>query len=200
MTTIDLPGADSAAVRAAHAVAERYLSPALLQHSIRSWRFALAFADVDGVGPIDAELLHVAALLHDIGLVPEFDAVRVPFESAGGHVAWVLSAGAGWEPRRRDRVVQVIERHMLPAVDRTDDPEGYLLEVATGLDISGARVDALPAELLRDVVGAHPRGDLALQFGRCLADQATRKPGSQAARIIAAGLQRRLDSHPLEGS
>jgi hypothetical protein len=34
-------------------------------------------------------------MLHDIGLVKEFDSHTVPFEQAGGHVAWVFGAGAG---------------------------------------------------------------------------------------------------------
>jgi hypothetical protein len=32
-------------------------------------------------------------MLHDIGLVPEFDSHTVPFEDAGGHVARVFGAG-----------------------------------------------------------------------------------------------------------
>src|SRR4051794_14610040 len=36
----------------------------------------------------DADLLYVAAMLHDIGLVAAFDSHTVDFEQAGGHVAW----------------------------------------------------------------------------------------------------------------
>jgi hypothetical protein len=195
---IDLRPPSTAAARAAREVAERYCSPALLAHSLRSWAFALAFAEVEGLADPDEELLYVAALVHDLGLVPAFDAVRLPFETAGGEVGWVLAAGAGWKPRRRQRVVEVVERHMLPSVEAADDPEGHLLEIATGLDISGARPDALPESFLREVLTAHPRGDLAAEFGACLLEQASRKPGSQAARIVDDGLARRLAANPLE--
>jgi hypothetical protein len=198
MRFADLQPPDTAAARAAHEVARRYCSPALLAHSVRSWAFALGFAEVEGIRGLDEELLYVAALLHDLGLVPEFDAVRVPFESAGGHVGWVLAAGAGWAPARRDRVVEVVERHMLPAVEAADDPEGHLLEIATGLDISGNRPDALPEPFLREVLAAHPRGALAAEFGACLVEQAARKPGSQAERIVAGGLVAKLAANPLE--
>jgi hypothetical protein len=194
----DLRPPETPAARAARDVAERYCSPALLAHSVRSWAFALAFAEVEGLTRIDEELLYVAALVHDLGLVPAFDAVRVPFETAGGEVGWVLTAGAGWEPRRRQRVVEVVERHMWPAVEAAEDPEGHLLEIATGLDISGARPDALPEAFLREVLAAHPRGDLAAEFGGCLLEQAARKPGSQAARLVASGLEARLAANPLE--
>jgi hypothetical protein len=198
MRLADAAPPDTPAARAAREVAERYCSSALLAHSVRSWLFALAFAEAEGLSGLDEELLYVASLVHDLGLVPAFDAVRVPFETAGGEVGWVLAAGAGWSPARRQRVVEVVEAHMRPTVDASEDPEGHLLEVATGLDISGARPDALPRELLREVLAAYPRGDLAAEFGACLVAQASRKPGSQAERIVASGLERRLAANPLE--
>lgn len=190
---------DTAAVRAALAVATRYCSTALLNHSIRSWCWAVGFAEATGVTPADPELLAVSALLHDTGLTAAFDNVRLPFETAGGHIGWVLAAGAGWTEHRRDRVVEVIERHMWPEVDPADDPEGHLLEIATGLDISGARAGVLPEAYVREVLAAHPRGGLGAEFTACITDQAARKPGSQAARIVAGGVAARLAAHPLEG-
>jgi hypothetical protein len=218
MRFADLQPPSTPTARAAFEVAERYCSPALLAHSVRSWAFALAFAEVEGLhdGPtepvparregrrdgratgMDEELLYVAAMVHDLGLVPAFDAVRVPFETAGGEVGWVLAAGAGWDTHRRQRVVEVVERHMQPSVDAGADPEGHLLEIATGLDISGARADVLPEAFLREVLVVHPRGDLATEFGGCLVEQAARKPGSQADRIVTSGLEARLAANPLE--
>jgi catechol 2,3-dioxygenase-like lactoylglutathione lyase family enzyme len=200
MRFADLHPPGTPAATAALQVAERYCSPALLAHSVRSWAFALAFAEAEGISGLDEELLYVASLVHDLGLVPAFDAVRVPFETAGGEVGWVLAAGAGWDPHRRQRVVEVVERHMQPSVNAVEDPEGHLLEIATGLDISGARADVLPKPFLREVLTALPRGDLAAEFGACLVKQAGRKPGSQAARIVASGLESRLAANPLESS
>ena len=37
----------------------------------------------------------VDALLHDVGLVTTFDSHTLPFEEAGGHIAWVFGAAAG---------------------------------------------------------------------------------------------------------
>lgn len=197
MRLADHPLPDSAAVRAARSVAGRYLSPALLDHSVRSWYWAAGFAAAGGFRP-DRELLAVAALLHDVGLAEEFDAVRLPYEAAGGHVAAVLGAGAGWPEARQRRVVDVAIAHNLPRVDPAVDLEGHLLEIATGLDISGARPDALPTDYLAEVLAAHPRGDLAAEFGALVTGQAERKPTSQAARLVAAGLVERLARNPLE--
>ena len=193
----DLALPDTAPVRAALDLAQRYLTPALAEHSVRSWCWAVAFARQRGLEP-DGELLAVAALLHDLGLAEEFDAVRVPYESAGGHVAAVFGAGAGWSRERQQRLVEVIERHNWPDVDPAFDVEGHLLEIATGLDISGARADALPRDLLAAVLAAHPRGTLATDFGDRVVEQAERKPTSHAARIVAGGLRRNLAHHPLD--
>jgi hypothetical protein len=182
---------------AAREVAAEYCSPALLNHSERSYLFAAGFATAYALEH-DAELLYVAALLHDLGLTEAFDNQRIAFETAGGHAAWVLGAGAGWPVDRRRRAVEVIERHMWPSVDPATDPEGHLLEIATGLDISGARPDVLPPTFLAEVLERLPRLDLGVQFTACLTDQAARKPDTAAARLVAGGLAEKLRRHPLE--
>jgi len=193
----DLRPPDTATVRTALDLAARYLTPALAAHSIRSWYWSAGFAEVLGLRP-DRELLAVAALLHDMGLAEEFDAVRVPYESSGGHVAAVFGAGAGWSRDLQRRLVEVVERHNWPEVDPAFDVEGHLLEIATGLDISGARTDALPREYLQEVLEAYPRGSLAADFGDRVAEQAERKPTSHAARLLAGGLRDKLAANPLE--
>jgi hypothetical protein len=188
---------DTDAASRALEVVVRFASPALVNHSRRSYVWAAAYAAAHGIDH-DAELLYVAAMLHDIGLVPSFDAHAVPFETAGGHVGWVLVAGAGWPIARRDRVVEVIERHMWPSVDPAMDPEGFLLEIATGLDISGRNPDWWPAELRASVVAAIPRLDLVREFTACFEAEAARKPDSSAARAVASGLAVRLARNPLD--
>jgi hypothetical protein len=200
MTSVRLDDAslpDTDPVRAARDLADRYLTPALAAHSVRSWCWAVGFAEALGLDP-DRELLAVAALLHDIGLAEEFDAVRTPYEIAGGHVAAVFGAGAGWSRARQQRLLEVIERHNWPEVDPAVDVEGHLLEIATGLDISGARPDALPTPYLDEVLAAFPRGALATDFGDRVLEQAERKPASHAARLIAGGLIAKLAANPLE--
>ncbi|MCM3613629.1 HD domain-containing protein [Microbacterium enclense] len=192
------PVPDTLAARGALALAEQYQSPAVTAHALRSWLWAEAFAVVDGIRNLDHELLYIAAVLHDIGTVGEFDNHRLSYEHAGGHVGVALTAGAGWEQSRRERVLEVIVRHNWPSVDSTMDAEGYLLEIATGLDISGARPDALPEDFRREVLAAHPRGALAAEFGACVVDQAARKPDTAARRLVEGGLVAKLAANPLE--
>ena len=99
----------SAAATAALAVATEYCSPALLNHSVRSYLWAAEYARRHDI-EVDHELLYVAAVLHDLGLVAPFDSHLIEFEHAGGHVAWVFAAGAGWPVGRRLPDVSVSSR------------------------------------------------------------------------------------------
>jgi hypothetical protein len=194
----DLPVPDTAASRAAEEVLRAYAAPALIHHAVRSSLFASSYGLLTGVG-FDPELLHVAALLHDLGLEEPFDSHRLPFEEAGGHLAWVFGAGAGWAPARRDRLAEIIVRHMWDEVDPAADPEGHLLGRATSLDISGYGLEEWPAGLRAEVLAAWPRLDLADRFTACFADQAARKPASSAAAAMRSGLGARIAANPLEG-
>ena len=168
-----------------------------MNHCVRSYIWAASHAQREHIA-FDAELLFVAAMLHDIGLEQEFDSHTVPFEEAGGHVAWVFAAGAGWPLERRRRVAEIIVRHMWDAVDVSADPEGFLLEIATGLDISGRHPEWWGKEMRRDVVAELPRLGLRDEFLRCFQDQAVRKPGSAAAQAVASGIAGRLAANVLE--
>ncbi len=198
MHLVDIPVPDTLAARGALALAEQYQSPAMTAHALRSWLWAEAFARVDGIAGIDHELLYVAAVLHDIGTAREFDNHTISYEHAGGHVGVALTAGAGWPAPRRQRVLEVVVRHNWPSVDPSMDAEGYLLETATALDISGARPDALPAAFVAEVLAAHPRGALAAEFGTCVVDQAARKPDTAARRLVEGGVVAKLAANPLE--
>jgi hypothetical protein len=199
MTTDPLSLPDGAASRAATEVAAAYCSPALLNHCVRSYVWAAALATREHIA-FDPELLHVAAMLHDIALVDVFDAHAVPFEEAGGHVAWVFGAGAGWPVARRVRVAEVIVRHMWDEVDVESDAEGYLLEVATGLDISGRGAERWPAGLRREVLARWPRLGLQKEFLACFQEQARRKPESAAGRLVATGIADRIAANVLDGT
>ncbi|UBU11920.1 HD domain-containing protein [Nonomuraea gerenzanensis] len=194
----DLVIPDTPAARGALEVATQYHTPSLLNHSIRAYLWAAAHARANDIA-FDAELLYVSAMLHDIGLAAEFDSHTVPYEEAGGHVAWAFCAGAGWSPERRRRACEVVIRHMWPEVPLEEDPEGHLLELSTGMDISGRRTDEIPAEVRREVLERYPRLEIAKEFSVCVADQGARKPSSFAARFVRDGIVDRIIRNPLDG-
>jgi hypothetical protein len=197
LDALPVPGTATAA--AALDVAAAHLPPALLNHSLRAYLWAAARGTVDGV-TFDPELLYVAALFHDIGLVPVFDSHTVAFEEAGGHVARVFAAGAGWPAERRARLSDVIVRHMWPQVDVAADPEGHLLARATATEVVGKEADAYPSRFRDEVLDRYPRLDLAASFLVCFRDQAARKPDSSAAAAVRSGLADRMAANPLDSS
>ena len=178
-------------VTAAHA------SPALLGHSERSWALAAELGRSESV-QFDAELLWVASLLHDLGLVPSFDAHAVDFEHAGGAVARVFAAGAGWPEPRQRRLAEVVERHMWTSVDVALDPEAHLLERATSLDVSGTGGADWDAAFVASLVAAVPRLGFAAEFAAAIGDQAERKPDGQAGRTVRGGMPGRIAANPLD--
>jgi HD superfamily phosphodiesterase len=187
----------TAAAALALEVATTMSSPALLNHSIRSFAFGAELAREEGID-FDRELFYVASMLHDISLMPTFDSATVPFEEAGGQIAWVFAAGAGWPRSRRGRVSEVIVRHMWAQVDVALDAEGHLLERATSLDVSGAAPDDWTPEFRAGVVALVPRLGVADEFTRCIVDQADRKPESGAARTVRSGLPQRAATNVLD--
>jgi len=197
MRLADVPHPTSSVAEQSLEVVTAYSSQALVHHCRRSYVWAASLGVAHGI-EFDAELLFVSAMLHDIGLVPAFDNHAMPFEQAGGHVAWVFGAGAGWPIERRRRSAEIIVRHMWESVDVDDDPEGYLLEIATGLDISGARPQWWPADLRAEVVAQFPRLGLADEFTACFAAESARKPESSAASAIASGIAGRIASNVLD--
>jgi hypothetical protein len=193
----EIPRPTSPAARGALEVVTAFSSPALVNHCLRSYLWAASYGALHQIG-FDAELLYVAAMLHDLGLEAEFDNVSLPFETAGGHIAWVYAAGAGWPAARRQRAAEIVVRHMADDVEPEVDAEGHLLAVATSLDISGRRPDAWPDELRREVVSELPRLDLGARFLRCFEDQARRKPESAAATSVGNGIAHRIATNPLD--
>ncbi|MFF3323755.1 HD domain-containing protein [Streptomyces sp. NPDC002889] len=193
----DLVIPDTPVCVAAQEVATAYCSPALLNHSMRSYLWAAAYGMANDVA-FDPELLYVASMFHDIGLAKEFDSHTVSFDETGGHVAWVFGAAAGWPVERRQRVSEVIVRHMWDHVDVSMDPEGHLLEFSTSLDISGRRTDALPAKFRAEILERYPRLGLGDEFLACFKSQADRKPHSSAADSIRNNIAERIATNPLD--
>jgi hypothetical protein len=193
----DLRVPDSAVATRAFEVADAFCSPALSNHCVRSYVWAAALAAQEGTA-FDAELLYVAAMLHDLGLLPMFDHPTNSFEHVGGTLGMVFAAGAGWPVDRQIRVNDVIVRHMGHAGDPADDPEGSLLERATTIDVSGGGIELVPAALRTEVLAVWPRLGFAAEFAERFQAQVARGPELSAGRAVARGALDRMAVNPLD--
>jgi hypothetical protein len=185
------------AAAAALAVANRFYSPALLNHCVRSYLWGTMYGARHDIA-YDDELYYVSALLHDIGLTEAFDSHRLPFENAGGELAWVFGTAAGWSADRAARANEIIVLHMRDDVPAADDPESHMLQVATSWEVVGRRPEEFPPEARGDVLARYPRHGFGAEFTACFEDQAERKPGSTAAASLANDGARRIVANPLE--
>ena len=197
MRIADLLPDETAGTRSAREVVANYSSASLVNHCERSYLWSAALGELTGLA-YDRELLYVASMVHDLGLVPAFDNHLAPFEDAGGDVGWVFAAGAGWPHERRSRVKEIVVRHMWDQVDPSMDAEGHLLCEGTGLDISGRNADTWPAPFRAEVLARFPRLGLPSEFAAAFQDQARRKPGCAAAAAVAGGLVDRIGANPLD--
>ena len=186
------------AAGAALSVATRFCSPALLNHSVRSYLWGVMYGTAHEIA-FDDELYYVAALLHDIGLTETFDSHRLPFEEAGGRLAWVFGVAAGWPAERATRVSEIIVLHMRHDVAPADDPESHLLQVATNWEVAGRRPEEFPPDARAEMLARYPRLGFGAEFLTCFEDQARRKPDSAAAASVRNDLARRIAANPLGG-
>jgi hypothetical protein len=194
----DIAVPQTPAAKAALSVAKRFYSPALLSHCIRSYLWGAIYGAAHGIA-FDDELLYVCAMLHDIGLTDAFDSHRLPFEQAGGELAWVFGVATGWPAQRAARATEIIVLHMRDDVSATADPESHILQVATGWEVVGRRPEEFPPESRTDILERYPRLGFGSEFLACFEDQAERKPKSAAAASIANNGAGRIKANPLDG-
>jgi hypothetical protein len=187
----------TSAAAAALSVADRFYSPALLNHCVRSYLWGATYATAHRIA-FDDELFYVSAMFHDMGLTDAFDSHRVAFEEAGGDLAWVFGVAAGWSADRAARAMEIIVLHMRDDVSSTADPESHMLQVATSWDVAGRRPEEFSSEARADVLARYPRQDFGNEFLACFEDQARRKPGSAAAASVANHAADRIAANPLD--
>jgi len=194
LRALDMPAPDTAVARRAGELIAASEPAYLVNHSIRSYAWAVALAAVDRL-EFDPEVLYVAALLHDIGLVAEFETGGC-FEFDGAEYAEQLALEAGLPEGRAEAVREAIALHMAAVVPPEARAESFLLSDSTGVDVRGRRLVEIPTTLVPRVVEAFPRLEFKREFSRLFADQAERKPQCRAAEMVAAGMLPQIASAP----
>jgi hypothetical protein len=196
--SFELPIPDSRIAGRAAELVRTWSPDFLTNHCFRSYAWSVALADRDRVR-FDAELLYVAALLHDLGLAARFDTGRC-FEEDGAGAAAELAAAEGWSDERREALAEAIRLHVAAEIELEDGPEAYLLWHATGLDVTGHRHGDLTPQTIETVVTTYPRLNFKRGFTDLIADQAARKPNPNcwATRAAAEGIGERIAAAPFE--
>src|SRR4051812_25812111 len=152
---------DSAAAKEAEAAAGDF-PPWLWHHSQRSYVWALALAQLDGVRGFDEECLYVGCVLHDAGIQPAVEyGDDSCFTLRSAELAGECASRAGWDGARADRLRESITLHVNPHVPPEQSVEGHLLSAGSTLDgVALRRYWHLDPELVRAVLDRHPRHGL----------------------------------------
>ena len=164
---------NSALTRAAVEQAQRRLSPALLNHSYRTFAFGAALGALEGL-TVDAELLFAAAMLHDTGL-PTSDK-NVDFTRTSARVARDVAEDVGLSSAATETMRTAITLHHSPRVPLARGPVAYLMSAGAGVDVVGLRCWQLPPDLLAEVVDRYPRLGFKDQFTAAFRTEAARVP------------------------
>lgn len=172
----DVPVPRTSAVAAAES-ALAGAEPWVLAHSMRTYLFGAMLGTRDGLRP-DAEVLLLASLLHDIGLVHREGAACFAFRGAQQARAIVGSADG-------ERVAEAICAH-LNVLPSPISVEAALLRAGAGLDVAADRFDHLSRGTRRDVVRTFPREGFARSVTAALRAEASAHPGTRAAFLCGA--------------
>lgn len=176
--TFKLP--DSTLAHHAETACQELLSPALVNHSYRTFLFGLALAELDGVQP-DVEHLYVTSLLHDITL--EAPEPGHCFAVRGGASTAGLARTAGTDPATADRLAEAVTRHLTPGVGYADDLLAALIAGGALLDLIGLRLWDVPAAMVAQVIARYPRGAMKQALVQAWREEARAVPGGRAAWI-----------------
>lgn len=150
----------------------------LFNHCMRTFLFGALDAKKQNLA-YRADEAFVAAALHDLGLLPQFESKTQSFEIDGADRAEKFALDEGLAPGDADIVWHAVEMHdgKWPLTKR-QGPEAMLVSMGAGADVDGPDPDIDPHQLA-EVLAAFPRLGFKKQFTALLVDHYKRKPLSQ---------------------
>jgi hypothetical protein len=142
--------------------ARRHTEPFLFNHVMRSWLFAAALAAVDNT-PHDAEVLAIAAVLHDLGLARSF-AGPLRFEVEGANAAREFALDFGLDDARAQLVWDGVALSSTPSLALHKQPEVALCSAGTIVDWAGQGAERLSQHRVAAILDAFPRLEMKQRF------------------------------------
>jgi hypothetical protein len=173
---------DTALVRDAIDLSRSLLEPFLFNHVMRSWLFGISLSEAAEVTP-DAELLAVAAILHDLGLTERYTAEN-RFEVDGANAAREFMKDRGISAQQTQVVWDAIALHTTPTLALHKEPEVVMTHSGIAVDVLGAGLDRIPQEKQRAILTAFPRLAFKDQFKGCLCNVVRQKPMTAIDNIL----------------
>ncbi|MFG3557065.1 HD domain-containing protein [Micromonospora sp. NPDC047557] len=168
---------DTAAVAEATRHIRETTGPLIYHHSRRVFLFGLTHARRHGVHP-DPELLYLASMFHDTGLLTPFSEVEQRFEVDGADHARAFLLDRGFSPAAVETVWTAIALHTTPGIPDRMGPEIATTYLGVLTDVLGLGLDGLHHDQLDEILAVHPRGDFKNEFLRAQFDGQKNRPGT----------------------
>jgi hypothetical protein len=147
----------------------------LFNHSVRVYVFG-AMRGISQNLKFDYELLYVAALFHDMGLVDAYSTETKRFEVDGADAAREFLRSHGIPEPNADLVWEAIALHTTPGIPQYMRPEIALTNAGVLVDVVGIGYDDYTSEQRDQVIAALPRGDFKNEFIQVQTRSALKKP------------------------
>ncbi|MFJ5264936.1 HD domain-containing protein [Streptomyces sp. NPDC088387] len=179
---------DTTVAAEATALIRHTTTPLIFNHSRRVFLFGTLQARKAGLKP-DPELLYVAALFHDAGLVSPYRSDDQRFELDGADQARAFLLDHGYSASDADVVWTAIALHTTPEVPWKMAPEIAATTAGVETDVLGMRLGNITEADIAEVTKAHPRPDFKKQILQAFTDGFQHRPDTTFGTVNADVLE-----------
>jgi hypothetical protein len=137
----------------------------------------------------DPELLYVAALFHDTGLVSPYRGSAQRFEMDSADAARYFLISHGFSRAETDVVWTAIALHTTPEVPYGMDPVIAATTAGVETDVLGLRLDAIEAANIDAVTSVHPRPNFKAEILQAFTDGFKDRPNTTFGTVNADVLE-----------
>jgi HD domain len=179
---------DSALVKEATEQVRDTTNELIFHHSRRVFLFGTLQSRRLGISP-DAEMLYVAALFHDTGLVLPYRGTEQRFEMDSADTARTFLIEHGYSAAETDVVWTAIALHTTPEVPYKMNPVIAATTAGVETDVLGIRLDAIQPDELRSVTTAHPRPNFKNEILQAFTNGFAERPATTFGTVNADVLE-----------
>lgn len=189
---------DSALAKNAAEEAQEYCNPALLLHSYRTYYWSSGFALSENL-KVDAELLFVSSLLHDIGLTEKHNHIcsKQCFANYGGEFSQQFCLENNLDEKKASVVKQAIDLHLNPVINKHKyGNEAYSLSKGAAMDVIGASRFQFSKKYIEDVNRQYSRQGFREDILNTM-ENFNHKEGTRADILYRMGFAKMASKNPM---
>jgi hypothetical protein len=179
---------DSALARDATELIRDTTNELIFHHSRRVFLFGSLQSAPLKIRP-DAELLYVAAMFHDTGLVSPYRGSVQRFEMDSADAAREFLSSRGFTAAETALVWTAIALHTTPEVPYGMDPVVAATTAGVETDVLGMRLEAIGPAAIEAVTEAHPRPNFKAEILQSFADGFRDRPDTTFGTVNADVLE-----------